>query len=185
MATKKVSERLRSIALSKFFDNVSVPEEETALAIATGQTNAVKPDIMLIKNTPNPSEEMQLAAIGKNYRAIQHITNQCEKAQLLALKRGRRGHACQYIKDPKSNAVQFEVVKQCLFHDGKLPFIPSVEVVRDIINTPYTYKHAWNPWKDQPIVNLPFNVDILMNVIESDAKLKELYAVKYLENLTQ
>ena len=73
-----------------------------------------------------PSEEVKLAAVKQNWRAIKYIKNPSEEVQLAAVKENRE--AIKYIENP-SEEVQLTAVKQNWW---AIKFIenPSEEVIK-------------------------------------------------------
>ena len=84
----------------------------------------------LIKFIDNPSEELQLMAVGKDTHLIQYIDNQSEEVQLRAVEKDPR--SIEYIKNP-SEEVQLRAVEKDIY---SIEYIknPSEEIQLKIID---------------------------------------------------
>ena len=125
--------------------------------------DAVKKTPSLIRQHPNPSEAIQLAAVGKKGSAIQCIENPSEAVQIAAVKKW--GSAIQYIKDP-SEAVQLAAVK-------KNPF--ALNLIKDPSEKLWIYsamRHGFNPADPDNPRNKKRFLTWMLKVIKSDLQSK-------------
>lgn len=131
---------------------------------------AVSKQPYLIKHHPNPSEEVQLAAVKTKGSAIQNIKNPSEQVQLAAVK--KYGAAIQYIDNPSVN-VQLAAVKK---NSYALNYIknPSKRLWLDIVT-----KHGFDPSKPHNVANKKQLISWMLGAIKSSIMNDESSKVEF------
>ncbi len=110
---------------------------------------AVRQDGYAIQFTENPSEAVQLGAVRQNGQAIQFIENPSEEVQIAAVKQD--GYTLKLIKNP-SEAVQLGAVRQ---NGQAIQFIenPTDEMKLAAVNkNGYTIRYIRNPTEEMKLI---------------------------------
>ena len=107
-------------------DDITLPEKEM-----------IADDPITIKNIPNPSEELQMYAVGLKSSVIQYIKNPTDKVIMMALEATPTN--IKYIKNPTDEQINFVIEKDPMMAVHIMDRLSNEQILTIIANDNYIF----------------------------------------------